>query len=139
MQPFHQESITAGDDCAVIHITGEIDLYTAPKLREQVIDLVSKGIVHVIVDLRGVDFLDSTGLGALVGSLKRLRVREGTLNLVISTDRIQRIFRITGLAKVFPSHPSVAEAINADHHWRQSVEGEAPSAEDWCRKQGLLA
>ncbi len=74
MQPFHMESISAGD-CAVLRVAGEIDVYTAPELRQRVIHLLDNGSLHIVADLCGVDFLDSTGLGALVGSLKRLRMR----------------------------------------------------------------
>lgn len=136
----HLNPITAGGDCAVLQIAGEIDAYTAPKLREGVIDLLGKDILHVIADLRNVDFLDSTGLGALVGSLKRLRTREGSLRLVIDSDRLLRIFRITGLVQVFSIHPSALEAITADGHWRETAEGarDSDSIEEWCRKHGLL-
>ena len=78
MQPFRQESIAVGNDCAVLQVTGEVDVYTAPQLREQVVQLVNSGVRHIIADLRDVDFLDSTGLGALVGSLKQLRTHDGS-------------------------------------------------------------
>jgi anti-sigma B factor antagonist len=93
--------------------------------------------VHIIADLRGVDFLDSTGLGVLVGGLKRLREHDGSLTLVISTTRILRILEVTGLTAVFPPQPSVPAAITADPHWRQTVESEAGSAGEWCRQHGL--
>ena len=96
VQPFHMESISAGD-CAVLRVAGEIDVYTAPELRQRVIHLLDNGSLHIIADLCGVDFLDSTGLGALVGSLKRLRMRGGSLKLVTGGGRILQIFRITGL------------------------------------------
>ncbi len=100
-------------DHKVVKVGGEIDVYTAPKLREQLIDLVSSGAYHLIVDMEGVDFLDSTGLGVLVGGLKRVRAHEGTLRLVCTQERILKIFRITGLTKVFGIHDSVDEAITA--------------------------
>src|SRR5215468_12380842 len=93
IQPIHLESTAGGGDCAVLRVTGEIDVYTAPLLRERVIHLVDDGPRHIIADLRGVTFLDSTGLGVLVGSLKRLRSHEGSLRVVINADRILRIFR----------------------------------------------
>ena len=66
-----------------------------------------------MIDLEGVDFLDSTGLGVLVGALKRVRSHEGTLALVCTQERLLKIFRITGLAKVFPIYDSVEAATSA--------------------------
>ncbi|MDP9417916.1 MAG: anti-sigma factor antagonist [Actinomycetota bacterium] len=103
---------TVGDRI-VVEVGGEIDVYTAPKLREQLVDLVADGQYHLIVDMERVDFLDSTGLGVLVGGLKRVRAHDGSLRLVCTQERILKIFRITGLTKVFPIHESVEGAINA--------------------------
>jgi len=97
----------------VVVVGGEVDVYTAPKLREQLVDLVNTGHHHLIVDLEAVEFLDSTGLGVLVGGLKRVRAHDGSLRLVCSQERILKIFRITGLTKVFPIHDSVAAAVGA--------------------------
>lgn len=98
-------------DHAVLEVAGEIDVYTAPKLREKLIELVNEGSFHLVVDLEKVDFLDSTGLGVLVGGLKRVRNHDGSLELVCTQDKILKIFRITGLTRVFPIHDSVADAI----------------------------
>lgn len=100
-------------DHAVLEIGGEIDVYTAPRLREKLIELVSEGSYHLIVDLERVDFLDSTGLGVLVGGLKRVRSHDGSLQLVCTQEKILKIFRITGLTKVFPIHDSVRAAAAA--------------------------
>jgi anti-sigma B factor antagonist len=97
-------------DHAILEVAGEIDVYTAPKLREKLIELVSDGSHNIIVDLEKVDFLDSTGLGVLVGGLKRVRNHDGSLQLVCTQEKILKIFRITGLTKVFPIHSSVADA-----------------------------
>lgn len=104
--------LTVGDR-TVVEVGGEIDVYTAPKLREQLVELVNDGSYHLVVDMERVDFLDSTGLGVLVGGLKRVRAHEGSLRLVCNQERILKIFRITGLTKVFPIHTSVDEAVAA--------------------------
>nr|WP_202420639.1 STAS domain-containing protein [Actinomadura rayongensis] len=101
---------TTDDGLTVITVEGEIDVYTAPKLREKLIDLVNKGKFHLLVDMEKVEFLDSTGLGVLVGGLKRVRAHDGSLELVCTQERILKIFRITGLTKVFGIHTSIAEA-----------------------------
>ncbi len=97
----------------VVDVGGEIDVYTAPKLREEIISLVEGGHYQLALDMEDVEFLDSTGLGVLVGGLKRVRAHDGALHLVCTQERILKIFRITGLTKVFPIHASVAEAVQA--------------------------
>ena len=89
------------DGIEVVDVEGEIDIYTAPRLRELLIDLASKNNYQLIVNLDKVGFLDSTGLGVLVGGLKRVRPHDGSLDLVCTQERILKIFRITGLTKVF--------------------------------------
>jgi len=138
MQPFRQESVPAGDDCAVLRIMGEVDVYTAPQLREQVIQLVNSGVRHIIADLRDVEFLDSNGQGVLVGSLKRLRTHDGSFKVVTSGGRTLRIFQITGLTRAFALHSSVLDAMTSDKHWQAAVTGEGHDTEEWCRKHSLL-
>lgn len=94
----------------VLEVGGEVDVYTAPQLRERLIALVEGGARLVIVDLARVDFLDSTGLGVLVGALKRLRGVDGELALVCSQERLLKIFRITGLDRVFSLYDTVEQA-----------------------------
>lgn len=101
-------------DSTVLEVGGEIDVYTAPKLREQFAQLVDDGHHDIVVDLEKVAFLDSTGLGVLVGGLKRVRTHDGSLRLVCTQDRIMKIFRITGLDKVFPMYDSVEGALAAE-------------------------
>jgi anti-sigma B factor antagonist len=100
----------ATGDTTVIAVSGEIDVYTAPRLREKIISLVEAGRYELIIDLEGVEFLDSTGLGVLVGGLKRVRQHDGGIELVCTQSRILRIFRITGLSRVFDIYNTVEEA-----------------------------
>ncbi len=101
-------------DHTVLEVGGEVDVYTAPKLRERLVELVSDGHYKIIVDMTKVEFLDSTGLGVLVGGLKRVRSHDGSLALVCSQERILKIFRITGLTKVFPIYDTLDEALQGD-------------------------
>jgi anti-sigma B factor antagonist len=105
----NEYSTAAGS--TVIAVSGEIDVYTAPRLREALISLVDAGNYRLIVDMEGVEFLDSTGLGVLVGGLKRVRANDGVIDLVCTQGRILRIFRITGLSRVFNIYDSVDEAL----------------------------
>jgi anti-sigma B factor antagonist len=106
------------DGTEVIDVEGEIDVYTAPRLRELLIDLVSKDNYQLVVNLEKVDFLDSNGLGVLVGGLKQVRAFGGSLDIVCTRERVLKIFRITGLTKVFDIHDTVNEAIAAKQERR---------------------
>jgi len=99
------------DGTTVVAVGGEIDVYTAPRLRDKFTELVAAGSYDIIVDMQNVEFLDSTGLGVLVGGLKKVRAHEGSLDLVCTQDRLLKIFRITGLAKVFVIHDSAEAAL----------------------------
>jgi anti-sigma B factor antagonist len=101
------------DGIEIVDVEGEIDVYTAPRLRELLIELVNNGYYQLVVNMEKVEFLDSTGLGVLVGGLKRVRAHDGSLDLVCTQERILKIFRITGLTKVFGIHDTVDEAIAA--------------------------
>ncbi len=137
MREFRLDTAGPAGDCAVLRVTGEVDVYTAPMLRERIRELAAKGAVHLIADLTQVDFLDSTGLGVLVGGLKRLREDGGSLALVITTPRILRIFQVTGLTKALAAQRSVTDAITADPHWQKTAESQAGSVHEWCRRHGL--
>lgn len=101
------------DRWSVVALRGEIDVYTAPRLRQSLIDQVEAGKTNILVDMSKVDFLDSTGLGVLVGGLKRVKAQDGSLEIVATHDKILKIFEITGLSKVFPIHESVDAAVSA--------------------------
>ena len=101
------------DGKTIVAVGGEIDVYTAPKLRDKITELVAEGVYDIVVDMGEVEFLDSTGLGVLVGGLKKVRAHDGSLQLVCSQDRLLKIFRITGLAKVFVIHDSADAALAA--------------------------
>jgi anti-sigma B factor antagonist len=101
------------DGIPVVSASGEIDVATAPPLRDRLQSLTAAGRSTVVVDLLGVTFLDSTALGVLVGALKRCRESGGELPLVITEPRILKVFEITGLTGVFPIHASVEDAVRS--------------------------
>jgi anti-sigma B factor antagonist len=100
-------------DRTVVTVGGEIDVYTAPKLRDKITELVNAGNHDLLIDMEKVEFLDSTGLGVLVGGLKKVRAQQGSMELICSQDRLLKIFRITGLSKVFTIHDSETTALGA--------------------------
>jgi anti-sigma B factor antagonist len=98
-------------DTYVISLTGEVDLYTAPEFKQQLLDVIAEGGKDVVVDFSDTTFIDSTTLGVLVGGVKRLRAEEGRLSLVCSDRNITKIFEITGLDRVFTIYPTRDEAL----------------------------
>ena len=95
---------------ATVTLEGEVDVYTAPRLKEELVTLLDGGCTSIIVDLEKVAFIDSSGLGVLVGALRRAREKDGVVRLVCTRDSVLKIFRITGLDKVFPIFSDAAEA-----------------------------
>ncbi|WP_078433159.1 anti-sigma factor antagonist [Metabacillus halosaccharovorans] len=85
------------DDQTVVSVAGEIDAYTAPKLREAILPLAEEVNPNITINLKDVSYMDSTGLGVFVGLLKSVRKNNGQLNLVELSDRLERLFTITGL------------------------------------------
>jgi anti-sigma B factor antagonist len=97
----------------VIAVRGEIDLFTAPDLKQVLTDAIEGGAHRVVLDLSEVSFLDSTALGVLIGAVKRLRSRGGALAIVNVDASIAKTFQITGLDQIFTILPSRAEALAA--------------------------
>jgi anti-sigma B factor antagonist len=97
----------------VIGVRGEIDLFTAPELKQKLTDAIEKGRNQIVVDLTETSFLDSTALGVLIGAVKRLRSNQGRLVLVNVDTNIAKTFEITGLDQIFTILPTRDEAVAA--------------------------
>lgn len=98
---------------SVVTAVGDVDVSNAAKLRDALDRVLANGESRLVVDLRGVSFMDSTGLGILVGRLKVVRARRGSMRLVCVAPRMLRVLAITGLDTVFPLHSSRSEALAA--------------------------
>ena len=94
-----QESLDA--ERHVVAVRGEIDLFTAPELKQKLTDAIEGGKTRIVVDLTQTTFLDSTALGVLIGAVKRLRTRDGALVIVNVDQNIAKTFEITGLDQIF--------------------------------------
>src|SRR6058998_1092934 len=100
-------------DRHVVAVRGEIDLFTAPELKQKLTDAIEGGRSRIVVDLSDTTFLDSTALGVLIGAVKRLRSRDGALTIVNTDQNIAKTFEITGLDQIFTIRPTRDEAIEA--------------------------
>jgi anti-sigma B factor antagonist len=102
----------------VLAVRGEIDLFTAPELKQVLAESIEAGRVRIVVDLTETSFLDSTALGVLIGAVKRLRSRDGALAIVNVDENISKTFEITGLDQIFtilPSREAAVDAVAAAH------------------------
>lgn len=95
----------------VVALGGEVDVFGAPQLRDRLLGLIESGERRIVVDMDGLEFCDSSGLGVLIGGLRRARTNDGELSIACSRRKILRIFRNTGLEQVFTIYPSVVAAV----------------------------
>ncbi len=102
---------TDSNGCPILQMAGEVDAYTCEQFRQAVLESLNGDVDNVILVMHDVDYIDSTGLGALVAGLKRAVDRNARISLVCSNPRVRRVFEITGLEKVFPMYRSVQDAL----------------------------
>ncbi len=100
------------DEWTVVVLSGQLDVATAPDLRQALQEAQYAGAHRVVVDLADLQFLDSFGLGVLVGGLRRARLHGGRLVLAAANDRIRRILEVTGLDRTFQLTEDVAEVLD---------------------------
>jgi anti-sigma B factor antagonist len=103
------------DEVYVISFAGEADLYTAPELKQELLEVISEGARQVIVDFSNATLIDSTTLGVLVGSLRRLAPVDGRLAIVCGQPQVAKVFELTHLDRVFPMYDYRDEAVAALH------------------------
>lgn len=95
----------------VVELTGELDVFTTPRLRDLMLGICSDGKYFLAVELSGLKFFDSSGLGVLIGTAKRAKAGGGGLCLAGARDNVLSMLRITGLARVMPPFPTLEEAF----------------------------
>lgn len=104
-----QIATTPGLDRYLIAVSGEVDLATSPALDAAIITAIESGTSALAIDLTDVSFMDSSGLGVIVRGLKRCREADKDLDLVITNERVLKVFGITGLDQVIPIHDSIED------------------------------
>lgn len=110
---FFALDVSQRDGWQVVEVTGELELATAPRLRQQVVSLVGGDCIRLVLDLTGVDFIDSIGLGVVVAALKRTRARGGDLRVVAPHDRVRSLFTLTRLDEIIVVADRIDDAIAA--------------------------
>jgi anti-sigma B factor antagonist len=104
-----QIATTPGSDRYVITVSGEVDLASSPDLDAAIIAAIESGSSSLAIDLTDVSFMDSSGLGVIVRGLKRCREADKDLDLIITNERVLKVFGITGLDQVIPIHDSIED------------------------------
>jgi anti-sigma B factor antagonist len=101
----------AGPTAVVLSLNGEVDLYTCPELKLNLLQVIDEGATVVVVDLTETTFIDSTGLGVLLRGVERLETEGGRLAVVCVDPNMTKIFEVTGLNRVFWIYSSREEAL----------------------------
>ncbi|TFB86393.1 anti-sigma factor antagonist [Cryobacterium algoricola] len=101
---------TIAGDVAAIRADGRLNMVSAPLLRQVVSDAITAGSVRIVVDLSGVDFMDSSGLGALIGGLKLARQAGGDLRIAGATPQVALVFELTHLDRILQNHATAETA-----------------------------
>jgi anti-sigma B factor antagonist len=110
---FGVELLRPSEDVAVVELEGEVDIYSSPQFEEALSRGIDEGATRIVVDLAKVTFIDSTALGVVVGGVKGVKTRGGTLDVVCRDENIRRIFEITGLDRILGMYQTRDAALGA--------------------------
>lgn len=105
-------TVTPGTEYAVIRPEGRLTSTSVSRLRKAVDDLVTAGRARIVVDLSGTEFVDSSGLGGLIGGLKSARLAGGDLRIAAATEAVRRVLKLTNLDRVLREHPTPESAFD---------------------------
>jgi len=109
--PLEVESRPADNGVTVLAPTGRLDVAGAPALKEAIGEVVRNGPPKVVIDMEGVSFVDSTGLGSVIAALKQIRNSQGELRLAAPNQQVRVVLELTTLDRVFPYYATVEEAL----------------------------
>lgn len=107
-------TVEPGEAYAVVRPAGRLTVIGAPLVRQAVDELVEDGRTRIVIDLAGTEFIDSSGLGALIGALKAARLAGGDLRIAAAPDQVRMVLRLTNLDRVLRNHDSAEVAFDGD-------------------------
>jgi anti-sigma B factor antagonist len=106
-----EQYVIRPDGVAVVRLAGRLNMVSAGPLRKQIADLVEQGHSRVAVDLQGMEFIDSSGLGALISGLKSTRQAGGDLRIAAPNAQAHLVLTLTGMDRVLPPYPDTDSAF----------------------------
>lgn len=101
------------DDVVVLATSGRFNMVSAPRVKARIDEVVAGGSARIVVDLSGVEFMDSSGLGALIGGLKAARQASGDLRIAAAGEQVVAVLKLTNLDRILRPYASVEEALDA--------------------------
>jgi anti-sigma B factor antagonist len=101
----------ADNGVTVLAPTGRLDVAGAPTLKDAINEVAKGGPARVVIDMEGVSFVDSTGLGSVIAALKQVRTNQGELRLAAPNQQVRVVLELTTLDRVFPYYATVEEAL----------------------------
>lgn len=113
LMSFQIDDHSPREGVAVIAVRGDLDVYTSPKMREAIMEVLNRGLSRLVVDLNQTVSLDSTALGVLIGGKKRAVEKGGDLKVVCPSQRTRRIFALTSLDRIFEIYDTQEDAVAA--------------------------
>jgi len=103
------------DELPIVHVKGEIDVYTCPQLRTALTSLIEKGKQSFILDMESIQYIDSTGLGTIAHTAQTIKANNGIIHIICNKPQIIKIFEVSGLQKknikLYDSESSVMKAL----------------------------
>ena len=102
---------SSGGDAVVLALSGRLNMVAAPQLKKVADDVVANGRARIVVDLSGVSFMDSSGLGALIGGLKSARQAAGDLRIAGATEQVLAVLQLTNMDRILRPYPTVQDAL----------------------------
>ncbi|KEH98180.1 anti-anti-sigma factor [Clostridium botulinum C/D str. BKT12695] len=101
------------EDILIVHMEGELDHHTAEEVRSRIDDRIDRtGFSRIIMDFTNVNFMDSSGIGVVIGRYKKLLLKKGKINMIGAKGAVKRVFELSGMFKIIPLYGNLQDALD---------------------------
>ncbi len=118
---FMKDSYTSAKSALVVKIEGELDQHSAVELRRSLDERISLGCDNLVFDLGRLEFMDSSGIGVIIGRYKNVTALGGRAAIAAAKPQVERIIRLSAIDRIIPLYKDVDEAINAIESTKEEV------------------